>query len=86
MQDLPESTTTFQKYFEPVYDHDTDSCYPTTVIDPAGNLVGGPKPTGSITDSADYWTPARRAVERGAQRPWPDCLPPAPIPMRSSAT
>ncbi|KRD21048.1 MULTISPECIES: NPP1 family protein [unclassified Streptomyces] len=49
LQNLPENATTFQTYFEPVYDYDTDSCYPAAAIDPAGNLNGGLKPTGSVT-------------------------------------
>ncbi|MFJ5305337.1 NPP1 family protein [Streptomyces sp. NPDC088350] len=49
LQNLPENATSFQKYFEPEYDYDTDSCYPAAAIDPSGNLNGGLKPTGSIT-------------------------------------
>ena len=49
LQNLPENATAFQKNFEPVYDYDTDSCYPAAAIDPSGNLNGGLKPTGPIT-------------------------------------
>ncbi|WP_406443726.1 NPP1 family protein [Streptomyces sp. NBC_01613] len=49
LQNLSENATTFQKTFEPVYDYDTDSCYPAAAIDPSGNLNGGLKPTGAIT-------------------------------------
>ncbi|MFJ9712009.1 hypothetical protein [Streptomyces sp. NPDC101234] len=38
LQNLPENATTFQKFFEPLYDYDTDSCYPAAAIDPDGNL------------------------------------------------
>ncbi|MGY4977956.1 NPP1 family protein [Streptomyces sp. 900105755] len=51
LQNLPENATTFQKFFEPLYDYDTDSCYPAAAIDPDGNLNGGLKPTGSVTGS-----------------------------------
>lgn len=49
LQNLPENATSFEKNFEPVYDYDTDSCYPAAAIDPSGNLNGGLKPTGPIT-------------------------------------
>jgi hypothetical protein len=49
LQNLPENATAFQKYFEPVYDYDTDSCYPAAAIDASGTLNGGLKPTGPIT-------------------------------------
>jgi hypothetical protein len=49
LQNLPENATTFQAFFEPVYDYDTDSCYPAAAVDPAGNLNGGLKPTGPVT-------------------------------------
>ncbi|MGK3940942.1 NPP1 family protein [Streptomyces caeruleatus] len=49
LPNLPENATAFQKNFEPVYDFDSDSCYPAAAIDPDGNLNGGLKPTGPIT-------------------------------------
>ncbi|MFG2799845.1 NPP1 family protein [Streptomyces pseudovenezuelae] len=49
LQNLPENATAFQKNFEPVYDYDTDSCYPAAAIDANGTLNGGLKPTGSVT-------------------------------------
>ena len=49
LQNLPENATAFEKNFEPLYDYDTDACYPAAAIDPSGNLNGGLKPTGSIT-------------------------------------
>lgn len=49
LQNLPENATTSEKNFEPLYDYDSDSCYPAAAIDPDGNLNGGLKPTGSVT-------------------------------------
>lgn len=49
LQNLPENATSFQKAFEPLYDYDSDSCYPAAAVDPGGNLNGGLNPTGSIT-------------------------------------
>lgn len=46
---LPANATTFQRAFEPVYDYDTDSCYPAAAVDAGGNLNGGLNPSGSIT-------------------------------------
>ncbi|MBE4740626.1 MULTISPECIES: NPP1 family protein [Streptomyces] len=46
---LPESTTTFQKTFQPVFDYDTDSCLPVAAIDQWGNLNGGLDDSGPIT-------------------------------------
>lgn len=46
---LAESTTTFQKAFQPYFDYDTDSCFPAAAIDASGTLNGGLSPTGSIT-------------------------------------
>ncbi|MGW0823633.1 NPP1 family protein [Streptomyces sp. NPDC002845] len=49
LRPLPANATAFQRAFEPVYDYDTDSCYPAAAVDPNGNLNGGLNPSGSIT-------------------------------------
>ncbi|MFI1358317.1 NPP1 family protein [Streptomyces sp. NPDC020898] len=46
---LPESTTTFQKQFQPVFDYDADGCLPVAAIDINGNLNGGLDDSGTIT-------------------------------------
>ncbi|GAA3820636.1 NPP1 family protein [Streptomyces phyllanthi] len=46
---LPANATAFQRAFEPVYDYDTDSCYPAAAVDGNGNLNGGLNPSGSVT-------------------------------------
>jgi hypothetical protein len=46
---LPESTTTFQKTFQPVFDYDADGCLPVAAIDINGNLNGGLDDSGSVT-------------------------------------
>lgn len=46
---LPESTTTFQKTFQPVFDYDTDGCLPVAAIDINGTLNGGLDDSGAIT-------------------------------------
>ena len=46
---LPESTTTFQKTFQPVFDYDTDGCLPVAAIDQWGNLNGGLDDSGAVT-------------------------------------
>ena len=49
LSNLPESTTDFQKTFQPYFDYDSDGCLPAPAIDLWGNLNGGLKPTGPIT-------------------------------------
>lgn len=46
---LPESTTTFQKTFQPVFDYDSNGCLPVAAIDINGNLNGGLDDSGSVT-------------------------------------
>ena len=46
---LNESTTSFQKTFQPVFDYDTNGCLPATAIDSSGRLNGGLDDSGSIT-------------------------------------
>ncbi|MDX3780345.1 NPP1 family protein [Streptomyces europaeiscabiei] len=46
---LAESTTSFQKTFQPVFDYDSDSCFPAAAIDGNGNLNGGLDDSGPVT-------------------------------------
>ncbi|MEV0219055.1 NPP1 family protein [Streptomyces sp. NPDC050704] len=46
---LPESTTAFQKTFQPVFDYDSDGCLPATAIDINGTLNGGLDDSGPVT-------------------------------------
>lgn len=46
---LAESTTSFQKNFQPVFDYDGDSCFPVAAIDKNGTLNGGLDDSGSVT-------------------------------------
>ncbi|MCD7443216.1 NPP1 family protein [Streptomyces lincolnensis] len=46
---LNESTTTFQKNFQPVFDYDGNSCFPATAIDSSGTFNGGLDDSGSVT-------------------------------------
>ncbi|MPY55628.1 NPP1 family protein [Streptomyces spongiae] len=46
---LPVSTTSFQKTFQPLFDYDTDSCFPVAAIDKNGTLNGGLDDSGSVT-------------------------------------
>ncbi|WP_405896048.1 NPP1 family protein [Streptomyces sp. NBC_00104] len=46
---MPESTTTFQKTFQPVFDYDGGGCLPVAAIDINGNLNGGLDGSGSVT-------------------------------------
>ncbi|MER5215187.1 NPP1 family protein [Streptomyces sp. NPDC002838] len=46
---INESTTPFQRNFQPVFDYDSDSCFPAAAIDSSGKLNGGLDDSGSIT-------------------------------------
>ena len=46
---LPFSGSTFQNKYMPLFDYDSDSCFPAAAIDANGNVNGGLKTTGSIT-------------------------------------
>jgi hypothetical protein len=46
---LNESTTSFQKTFQPYFDYDTNGCLPATAINSSGTLNGGLDDSGSIT-------------------------------------
>ncbi|WP_246561314.1 NPP1 family protein [Streptomyces roseirectus] len=46
---LPWNADTFQQKYMPLFDYDTDSCFPAAAVDANGNLNGGLKPTGPIT-------------------------------------
>ncbi|WP_175411893.1 NPP1 family protein [Streptomyces sp. TRM64462] len=46
---LPADADALERRFEPVYDYDTDGCYPTPAIGPDGTLNGGLRPTGSLS-------------------------------------
>ncbi|WP_327731612.1 NPP1 family protein [Streptomyces sp. NBC_00487] len=46
---LPESTTPFQRTFQPVFDYDSDGCLPVAAIDINGKLNGGLDDSGSVT-------------------------------------
>ncbi|MDX3454013.1 NPP1 family protein [Streptomyces sp. ME02-8801-2C] len=46
---LPENAGTFQKKYRPVFDYDTDSCFPAAAVDASGKLNGGLNNSGSIT-------------------------------------
>ncbi|WP_455355283.1 NPP1 family protein [Streptomyces sp. SYSU K217416] len=45
---LPQSSTSFQRAFQPLFDYDSNGCLPAAAIDMWGNLNGGLKPTGSL--------------------------------------
>jgi len=47
-QKLPGNADALETTWQPAYDYDTDGCYPTPAIGPAGNVNGGLKPTGSL--------------------------------------
>lgn len=46
---LNESTTTYQKKYQPVFDYDSDGCLPATAIDAGGFLNGGLDDSGPVT-------------------------------------
>ncbi len=46
---LPENASTFQKKYQPLWDYDTDSCFPAAAVDASGRLNGGLNNSGSIT-------------------------------------
>ncbi|MEH0420283.1 NPP1 family protein [Streptomyces sp. B21-083] len=46
---LPANAATFQKKYMPMWDYDTDSCFPAAAVDASGKLNGGLDNTGSIT-------------------------------------
>ncbi|WP_330289298.1 NPP1 family protein [Streptomyces sp. NBC_00576] len=46
---LPENASTFQKKYQPLWDYDSDSCFPAAAVDASGKLNGGLDNTGSIT-------------------------------------
>ncbi|MFM9445018.1 NPP1 family protein [Streptomyces acidiscabies] len=48
LSNLPESSTSFQRTFQPYFDYDSDGCLPAAAIDLWGNLNGGLNPSGSI--------------------------------------
>ncbi|WP_405819035.1 NPP1 family protein [Streptomyces sp. NBC_01390] len=46
---LPENASTFQKKYQPLWDYDSDSCFPAAAVDASGKLNGGLNNSGSIT-------------------------------------
>lgn len=46
---LPQMSTEKELRFAPVWDYDSDSCYPSPAIGPDGRVNGGLEPSGSIT-------------------------------------
>ncbi|MFF3373660.1 NPP1 family protein [Streptomyces sp. NPDC002680] len=46
---LPWNASTFQNKYMPLFDYDSDSCFPVAAVDASGKLNGGLDNTGSIT-------------------------------------
>lgn len=46
---LPWNASTFQNKYMPLFDYDTDGCFPAAAVDGSGHLNGGLNPSGSIT-------------------------------------
>ncbi|WP_427921431.1 NPP1 family protein [Streptomyces sp. cg40] len=46
---LPWNASTFQNKYMPVFDYDSDGCFPAAAVDASGRLNGGLKNSGSIT-------------------------------------
>ncbi|MER6133757.1 NPP1 family protein [Streptomyces sp. NPDC001815] len=46
---LPVGTTSFQQTFMPLFDYDSNSCFPAAAIDRDGNLNGGLDDSGPVT-------------------------------------
>lgn len=46
---LPWNADTFQAKYMPLFDYDTDGCFPAAAVDSNGNLNGGLNNSGSIT-------------------------------------
>ncbi len=46
---LPWNATTFQNKYMPLFDYDSDSCFPAAAVNSSGQLNGGLNPSGSLT-------------------------------------
>ncbi|MFI1355125.1 NPP1 family protein [Streptomyces sp. NPDC020898] len=46
---LPWNASTFQNKYMPLFDYDSDSCFPAAAVDASGKLNGGLDNTGAIT-------------------------------------
>jgi hypothetical protein len=46
---LPANATDFQRTFQPLFDYDSDSCFPAAAIDSSGRLNGGLDDSGPVT-------------------------------------
>jgi hypothetical protein len=46
---LPANASTFQNKYMPLFDYDSDSCFPAAAVDANGNLNGGLNNSGSLT-------------------------------------
>ncbi|WP_105974829.1 NPP1 family protein [Streptomyces geranii] len=49
LEPLPWNASTFQNKYMPLFDYDSDSCFPVAAVDASGKLNGGLDNTGSIT-------------------------------------